>query len=70
MMQSLNEIKARIEAAIPGAKIDFVPNASPSQQSSLLIDNAHAVAIARFLRDDPTLRLDFCSNATGVDWLG
>ncbi|PYL86705.1 MAG: NADH dehydrogenase family protein, partial [Verrucomicrobia bacterium] len=68
-MQSLNEIKARIEAAIPGAKIDFVPNASPSQQSSLLIDNEHAVAIARFLRDDPTLRLDFCSNATGVDWL-
>src|SRR5947208_2097436 len=68
-MQSLNEIKARIEAAIPGAKIDVVPNASPSQQSSLLIDNEHAVAIARFLRDDPTLRLDFCSNATGVDWL-
>src|SRR5437867_10272080 len=69
MMQSLNEIKARIEAAIPGAKIDIVPNGSPSQQSSLLIDNEHAVAIARFLRDDPTLRLDFCSNATGVDWL-
>src|SRR5213076_1408231 len=68
-MQSLNEIKARIEAAVPGAKIDVVPNASPSLQSSLLIDNEHAVAIARFLRDDPTLRLDFCSNATGVDWL-
>ena len=22
-----------------------------------------------FLRDDPALRLDFCSNVTGVDWL-
>ena len=25
--------------------------------------------MARFLRDDSALRLDFCSNATGVDWL-
>ena len=68
-MQSLEEIKARIEATVPGAKIDIVPNASPSQQSSLLIDNEHAVAAARFLRDDPALQLDFCSNVTGVDWL-
>src|SRR5438034_8358627 len=68
-MQSLEQLETRIEAALPGATIDIVPNGSPSQQSSLLIDNEHAVAIARFLRDDPTLRLDFCSNATGVDWL-
>jgi NADH-quinone oxidoreductase subunit C len=46
-----------------------MPNGSPSQQVSLLIDNEHAVAIARFLRDDPELRLDFCSNVTGVDWI-
>ena len=25
--------------------------------------------MARLLRDDSALRLDFCSNATGVDWL-
>src|SRR5213595_3239479 len=68
-MQSLEQIKTRIEAALPGATIDIVPNGSPSQQSSLLIDNEYAVAVARFLRDDPALRLDFCSNATGVDWL-
>ena len=68
-MDSLEQIKTRIESTVPGAKIDVVPNASPSLQSSLLIDNEHAVAIALFLRDDPTLRLDFCSNATGVDWL-
>ena len=68
-MEALDEIKARAEAAVPGAKIDIVPNRSPSQQSSLLIDNEHALAVARFLRDDPTLRLDFCSNVTGVDWL-
>jgi NADH-quinone oxidoreductase subunit C len=68
-MESLQEIKARAELAVPGAKIDIVPNPGPSKQSSLLLDNEHAAAIARFLRDDPTLGLDFCSNATGVDWL-
>jgi NADH-quinone oxidoreductase subunit C len=68
-MESLDEIKARIEAAIPGAKIDIMPNGSPSQQHSLLIDNEHARAVAQFLRIDPALRLDFCSNVTGVDWL-
>jgi NADH-quinone oxidoreductase subunit C len=69
MMESLEQIKARIEAAVPGAKIDIVPNPGPAQQSSLLIDDEHALAVARFLRIDPALRLDFCSNATGVDWL-
>jgi NADH-quinone oxidoreductase subunit C len=69
MMESLEQIKARIEAALPGAKIDIVPNPGPAQQSSLLIDNEHAHEIAQFLRIDPALRLDFCSNVTGVDWL-
>src|SRR4029077_7798003 len=68
-MESLDEIKARAEAAIPGAKIDIVPNPGPANQPSLLIDNEYAFVIAKFLRDDPALRLDFCSNVTGVDWL-
>jgi NADH-quinone oxidoreductase subunit C len=34
-----------------------------------LIDSQHAVAIAKFLRDDPQLRFDYASNVTGVDWL-
>lgn len=68
-MESLEQIKSRIEAAVPGAKVEIVPNASPSQQFSLKIDNEHAVDMARFLRDDPALRFDFCSNVTGVDWL-
>jgi hypothetical protein len=37
-MESLDEIKTRVEAAVPGAKVEIVTNASPSQQSSLLID--------------------------------
>jgi NADH-quinone oxidoreductase subunit C len=68
-VETLEEIKGRIEAAVPGARMDIVPNTSPSQQSSFTIDGEHAVAVARFLRDDPALRLDFCSNVTGVDWL-
>jgi len=68
-VESLEQIKARAEAAVPGAKIDIVLNPGPAQQSSLKIDNQHAADVARFLRDDPALRLDFCSNATGVDWL-
>ena len=68
-MESLDEIKARAEAAVPGAKVEIVPNPGPAKQTSLLIDNEHARAVARFLRVDPALRLDFCSNVTGVDWL-
>lgn len=68
-MESLDEIKARINAAMPGANVTIVPNPGPANQPSLLVDNDHAVAVVRFLRDDPTLRLDFCSNVTGIDWL-
>jgi len=68
-MESLEEIKARVEGAISGASVTIVPNPGPANQPSLLLDHAHAQAIALFLRDDPTLRLDYCSNVTGVDWL-
>lgn len=68
-MIPLEQIKARIENAIPGARLEIILNGSPSAQHSFLVDNEHAVSIARFLRDDPELRLDYCSNATGVDWL-
>jgi NADH-quinone oxidoreductase subunit C len=68
-VESLEQIKGRAEAAIPGAKIDIVPNPGAANQPSLLIDNEYALGIAKFLRDDPVLRLDFCSNVTGVDWL-
>ncbi len=68
-MESLEKIKNRIEEVVTGAQIQIIDNASPSRQASLLIDHAHALAVARFLRDDPELRLDFCSNVTGVDWL-
>jgi NADH-quinone oxidoreductase subunit C len=68
-MESLEEIKARADRAVPGVRITIVPNPGPANQSSLLVDNEHAPAVAQFLRDDSTLRLDHCSNVTGVDWL-
>ena len=68
-METLEQIKARIESAISGARLEIIPNASPANQPSLLIDAEHAVTIAKFLRGDPQLRLDFASNVTGVDWL-
>jgi NADH-quinone oxidoreductase subunit C len=68
-MIDLEQIKARAEAAAPGAKIEIVANAAIPAQSSLSISREHAVAVARFLRDDPALKLDHCSNVTGIDWL-
>lgn len=67
-METPEQIKIRLEAAIPGVKLEIIPNDSPSAQRSLLVDAAHAFAVAQFLRDDPQLRLDYCSNVTGVDW--
>ncbi|HVM48160.1 MAG TPA: NADH-quinone oxidoreductase subunit C [Candidatus Acidoferrum sp.] len=69
MALKLDELKPRVEAAVPGAALQIVPNPIPGGQPSLLVDNAHALEVARFLRDDPALRLDYASNVTGVDWL-
>src|SRR5437016_5930150 len=68
-MEALEIIKSRLEAAVPGIRLEIVANDSPAQQPSLLINNECALAAARFLRDDPALRLDYVSNVTGVDWL-
>lgn len=68
-MVPLESIKSQIEQAVPGVTLAIVKNDSPSAQHSLLVDNAHAVAVAKFLRDDPALRFDYASNVTGVDWL-
>lgn len=68
-MKTIEEIKSAVEAAVPGVAVEIAPNPSPSGQHSLLLDPLHAMAVAKFLRDDADLKLDFLSNATGVDWL-
>lgn len=67
-METLEQLRERLVAQFPGASITVQSNPGPSAEHSLVIDSAHAVAIARFLRDDPALRLDYCSNVTGIDW--
>jgi NADH-quinone oxidoreductase subunit C len=68
-VETLEQIKSRIETALPGARLEIIPNDSPSGQRSLLIDNEQGFAVAKFLRDDPALQFDYASNVTGVDWL-
>ena len=67
-MKTVEEIKAAIDAAVPGAGVEIVLNPSVSAQHSLRLAPETAVAVATFLRDDAELSLDFLSNATGVDW--
>jgi NADH-quinone oxidoreductase subunit C len=66
---NLEEIKSEIEAVVPDCRLQIVVNPSPSGQHSLVVGQEHAVQVARYLRDDAKLRLDYCSNVTGVDWL-
>jgi NADH-quinone oxidoreductase subunit C len=68
-METPEQIRDRLLARFPGAAVALVVNPGPAAQHSLLLGPADAVAIAEFLRDDPALRLDFCSNVSGVDWL-
>ena len=67
-MKTVEEIKAAIEAAVPGAGVEIVPNPGPAAEHSLRLAPASAVAVATFLRDDAELAFDFLSNVTGVDW--
>jgi NADH-quinone oxidoreductase subunit C len=68
-VETLEQIKGRAEAAFSEASLQIIPNDSLGGQPSLLVDNAHALAVATFLRDDLSLRLDYASNVTGIDWL-
>src|SRR5689334_7198941 len=69
VVETLDQIKTRVEAAVPRAQLQIIPNVSPAKQPSLLVNASHAGAVARWLRDDPQLKLDYASNVTGVDWL-
>jgi NADH-quinone oxidoreductase subunit C len=65
---ALQAIQALVSTAVPGAQLVIVPNDSPANQPSLLVAAAHALPVATLLRDHADLRLDHCSNVTGVDW--
>ena len=67
-METLEQLRDRLLSRFSGASVSIVTNPGPAAQHSLLLDAAHARDIAVFLRDDSALRLDFCSNVTGIDW--
>lgn len=67
-MKTAAEVLQAIKAALPQAGVELVNNPGPSAQHSLRLAPADALAVAVFLRDDAELALDYCSNATGVDW--
>ena len=67
-METLEQIRDRLLARFPGAKISILQNPGPAAEHSLLLDPAIGREVSFFLRDDPSLQLDYCSNATGVDW--
>jgi NADH-quinone oxidoreductase subunit C len=67
-METLEQIRDRLLARFPAATVGIVPNPGVAAEHSLLLDAASALEIACFLRDDPALQLDYCSNVTGVDW--
>jgi NADH-quinone oxidoreductase subunit C len=66
-LETIEQLKARLETAVTGARLEVIPSGAVGQ-SSLLVDNEHALAVAKVLRNDPAFRLDYASNVTGVDW--
>ena len=67
-METLEQIKARIEKSVPLTKLDILPNECPAGERSLLVEAGRALDVAKFLRDDAQLKLNYCSNVTGIDW--
>ena len=68
-METPQEILSRLQAAFPSAKLELISNDTPANQLSIAIRPEDALSIARFLRDDSRLRLDYASSVAGVDWL-
>jgi NADH-quinone oxidoreductase subunit C len=67
-LKTVEEIKAAIKGAVPGAMVEIVSNPSVSGQHSLRLAPGCATEVAKFLRDDAELALDYLSNVTGIDW--
>jgi NADH-quinone oxidoreductase subunit C len=69
MIAPFDILARRIQDAVPGARVEVIPNDTPAAQPSLLISTEHALAAAKFLKEDPELQFDYASGVTGVDWL-
>jgi NADH-quinone oxidoreductase subunit C len=67
-MDTIEQIREAVVAAVPGAKLEIIPSTPAAQQPALLVDCEHVVAVARFLKDASRYQLDYCSCVTGVDY--
>jgi NADH-quinone oxidoreductase subunit C len=67
-LETPDQIRDRLLARFPGFEVTVVANPSPGAQHSLSVGTGRVAEVAGFLRDDPSLKLDYCSNVTGVDW--
>lgn len=69
-MMEMNFVIERIHAEqhVLAPEVWTWTNAGPSGQNALIVDPEFALELALFLRDDPELRFDYCSNVTGIDW--
>ena len=67
-MLNFDNIRSRLEAAVPGCRLEIISNPGPAAQHSLLVGAEHALVVARWLRSEPELQFDYLSNVTGVDW--
>ena len=68
-MESIEKIKEMVAQAVPGAAIEIIPSSPAAAQPALLVNRESAVAVARYLKDEPSYQMDFCSCVTGVDYL-
>ena len=68
-MKTVEQIKAAIEAAVPGAEVEVILNPGPAAEHSLVLGHAKALEVATFLRDGADFRFDYLSNVSGIDWL-
>jgi NADH-quinone oxidoreductase subunit C len=67
-METVEQLRDRLLGRFPTAAVTVVTNPGVAAEHALLLGAAQAREIAEFLRDDPVLRLDYCSNVTGIDW--
>jgi NADH-quinone oxidoreductase subunit C len=66
-MPALDQIKAALDAAFPGAVVEMLPQPAAAG-GSLVVNPASARAVAQALRDLPEFAFDFCSSVSGVDY--
>jgi len=69
MMPTIEQLADAVRAAVPGAVIEIIPSTPAAAQPALLVNRESAVAVARYLKDEPSYQMDFCSCVTGVDYL-